>query len=64
MPTLNEIQYKLQGGTIYSKVDCSDAFLQMEMDEESRKYCVINTPFGLYRYTRMPFGLAPNPAKF
>ena len=34
------------------------------MDEESKQYVTINTHLGLYRYTRLPFGVAASPAIF
>ena len=36
----------------------------MELDEESWQYVVINTHRGLYRYLRLPFGIASVPAIF
>jgi hypothetical protein len=61
---LDEILFKLKGKKFFSKIDLSDAYLQMELDDEAKKICVINTPFGLYRYNRMAFGIASFPAKF
>ena len=34
------------------------------LDEESKQYVTINTHLGLYRYTRLPFGVAASPAIF
>ena len=34
------------------------------LDEESKKFMVINTHKGLYQYTRMPFGISSAPAIF
>ena len=38
------------------------AYLQMEMDEESKPYVTINTHRGLYQYQRLPYGIASAPA--
>jgi len=43
------------------KIDLKQAYLQMEMDEESQKLLVINTHRGLFHYTRLPFGVASAP---
>ena len=48
IPTLDVLLEKLQGGQFYSKIDLADAYLQLELDEDAKKLCVINTPFGLY----------------
>ncbi|EYC19105.1 hypothetical protein Y032_0025g1176 [Ancylostoma ceylanicum] len=45
-------------------MDLSDAYMQVELEEESRKYTTINTHKGLFEYTRVPFGVAPAPAIF
>ena len=62
--TLDVLLEKLQGGQFYSKIDHADVYLQLELDEEAKKLCVINTPFGLYQYHRMSFGVASSPAQF
>ena len=36
----------------------------MLLDEESRKYVTINTHLALFRYTRLPFGVASSPVIF
>ena len=64
IPTLDILIDKLQGGQFYSKIDLADAYLQIELDDEAKKLCVINTPFGLFQYNRMCFGLASSPAQF
>jgi transposase InsO family protein len=64
LPKLDELLDKLRGGVVYSKVDLADAYLQLELQDDAKKLCVINTPFGLYRYNRMCFGVASSPAQF
>ena len=64
IPTLDVLLDKLQGGRFYSKIDLADAYLQLQLDDEAKKLCVINTPFGLFQYNRMCFGVASSPAQF
>ena len=47
----------LNGCTIFSKIDLKSAFWQIPMSEDSIAKTAITTPFGLYEFTRMPFGL-------
>ena len=35
----------------------SQAYLQLPLDTDSKKFVVINTHKGLFRYTRLPFGI-------
>ena len=64
LPKLDDLMRKLRGGTFFSKLDLADAYLQLELDDNAKQVCVINTPFGLYRYNRMCFGVASSPAQF
>ena len=52
----------LANGKTYSKLDLSQAYQQMVLDEESAECLTINTHLGLYQYTRLPFGVASAPA--
>ena len=38
--------------------------MQLELDEESQHFMVINTHKGLFKYTRLPFGIAAAPTIF
>lgn len=64
LPTAQELFTKLHGGQQFSKLDLSQAYAQFELDDESQKYTCINTHRGLFRYTRLAFGLASAPAIF
>ena len=42
---------------IFSVLDASSGFWQIELNQESSKLCTFNTPFGRYRFKRLPFGI-------
>ena len=50
LPKLADIFATLAGGKRFTTLDLSDAYNQMLMDDESRRYITINTHQGLYRY--------------
>ncbi|PIO76779.1 reverse transcriptase, partial [Teladorsagia circumcincta] len=64
LPTPDDIFAKLNGGKFFSQLDLAEAYLQMEVDEESRLLLTINTHRGLYRLNRLPFGVKAAPAIF
>ena len=64
MPNPEELFTKLNGGELFTKLDLSHAYQQVVLDEKSQPYVTINTHLGLYRYTRLPFGVAAAPAIF
>ncbi|PIO54721.1 reverse transcriptase, partial [Teladorsagia circumcincta] len=64
LPTPDDIFTKLNGGQYFSQLDLAEAYLQLEMDEESRPLLTINTDQGLYRLNRLPFGVKSAPAIF
>ncbi|KRY26536.1 Uncharacterized protein T01_4021, partial [Trichinella spiralis] len=64
IPRPEDLYQALRGGKTFTKLDLSEAYLQVELDEESKKILVINTHKGLYHYNRLPFGVASAPAIF
>lgn len=42
----------------------SHAYQQILMDDDSKKYLTVNTHRGLFKYNRLPFGVASAPAIF
>ena len=57
LPNPTELFASLAGGCQFSKIDLSHAYQQLQLDESSRECVTINTHQGLYRYTRLPFGM-------
>ena len=64
LPTREQLLHKIRYGQIFSKIDLKDAYMQLELDEESKKLLVANTPLGLFEYQRLPYGIASAPAIF
>ena len=64
IPRVEELFNKLTGGKIYSKLDLSNAYQQLTLDEDSQKLTTVNTPKGLYKYTRLPYGVSSAPGIF
>ena len=64
MPTSEELFTKSNGGELFTKLDLSHAYQQVVLDEKPQPYVTITTHLGLYRYTRLPFGVAAAPAIF
>ncbi|XP_054723056.1 uncharacterized protein K02A2.6-like [Uloborus diversus] len=64
LPNIEDLFAQLSGGTLFSKLDLRDAYCQLQLDEDSKNLVVINTQKGLFRYTRLPFGVASAPAVF
>ena len=54
----------LAGGQTFTKLNLSQAYQQLLLNENSRKYTTINTHQDLCEYTRLPFGIASAPAIF
>ena len=55
---------QLGGGQKFTKLDMSQAYMQIPLSEDSKQYVVINTHRGLFRYNRLPFGIASAPGIF
>ena len=64
LPTSEELLQTLNGGEKFSKLDMSSAYQQVQLDENSREYLTINSHLGLFRYTRLAFGVSSATAIF
>ncbi|XP_039396848.1 uncharacterized protein K02A2.6-like, partial [Mauremys reevesii] len=64
LPRIDDLFAGLAGGQKFSKIDLSQAYLQMHVDEKSQELLTIVTHKGLYRYCRLPFGITSAPALF
>ena len=64
IPLPEDVFMKLRGGKRFTKLDLKSEYQQLPLDPDSQQYVTINTHRGLYRYKRLPFGIASSPAIF
>ena len=53
---IDNVLHKLNGSKYFTVMDSASSFLNHILDKESSKLTTFGTPFGHYRYFRMPMG--------
>ena len=64
VPRVEDLFAGLVKGKTFSTIDLKQAYQQMKLDPASQKYLVINTHRGLFKYTRLPYGVSSAPGLF
>nr|XP_019546701.2 uncharacterized protein K02A2.6-like [Aedes albopictus] len=64
IPTQQDLFSRLSGKRVFTVLDLSSGFWQMELDRKSSDLTTFMTPFGRFRWTRVPFGLNNAPEMF
>ncbi|KAK2717319.1 hypothetical protein QYM36_006188 [Artemia franciscana] len=57
MPTFDEAIQKHEGAKFFTKLDARHGYWSLVLDEESSELTTFATPFGRFKFRRMPFGL-------
>ena len=57
IPSVEEIFDTLEGSSFFSTIDMSAGFYQVPMDTTSQNFTAFSTPFGSFKWLRMPMGL-------
>ena len=56
-PTIEAISSNLNGKKIFTVIDMSNCYWHKKLDEQSSLLCTFNTPYGRYKFNRLPFGV-------
>ena len=64
LPTVEDIATRLHGAKVFTVMDVRNGFWHVSLDEESSYLTTFQTPFGRYRWRRMPFGISSAPEVF
>ena len=64
LPKVDDNLAQLAGASIFSKLDANSGFWQIPLAEKSRLLTTFITPFGLYCFNKLPFGISSAPEHF
>lgn len=64
LPKIEECLDTLSGSKLFSTLDPLSGYHQFEVNEKDRPRTAFITKYGLFEYTRMPFGLCNAPSTF
>jgi hypothetical protein len=64
LPTLNDVLPELSKAKFFTVADVRNGYWHCQLTEESSYMTTFSTPFGRYRWARLPFGLKPAGEEF
>ena len=64
LPTIEDIVTRLHGAKVFTILEVRCGFWYVSLDEQSSLLTTFHTPFGRYRWLRMPFGISSAPEVF
>jgi hypothetical protein len=64
IPRIDDLLDRLQGSKVFSSLDLCSAYQQVKLNETDYQKTAFRTPFGLYEYKVLPFGLTNAPSAF
>ena len=63
-PDIDDVLPQLAEAKMFSLCDAKDGFLQVKLSEKSSHLTTFWTPYGRYKWKRMPFGISTAPEEF
>jgi deoxyuridine 5'-triphosphate nucleotidohydrolase len=64
LPRIQTLLERAGGHRVYSALDATQAYFNIEIEPESRSLTAFATPHGLWQFRRMPFGISTAPAVY
>jgi hypothetical protein len=64
LPRLWDMVTSLSGYKLYTALDANWGFWNLKLSEESKKFTAIITPWGLFEFNVLPFGIKNSPGEF
>ena len=64
MPQVDITLAQLTGARVFSKLDTNSGFWQVPLAEQSKLLTTFITPYGRYRFNKLPFGITSAPEHF
>ncbi|KAJ8319700.1 LOW QUALITY PROTEIN: hypothetical protein KUTeg_002743 [Tegillarca granosa] len=61
LKTVEVLVAQMPDSGIFSRIDAVSGFWQLRLVDTSSQLCTFNTPFGRYRFVRVPFGIKSAP---
>ena len=62
--SVDQVLAQIGDAKVFSKLDANSGFWQIELDPESSKLTTFITPYGRYRFNRLPFRISSAPEFF
>ena len=59
--TVDDVMTRLHGCKFFTAFDANSGYFQLQLDDESTMLTTFNTPFGRYKYHRLPMGISSAP---
>lgn len=64
IPTFESIAVRIANKQFFTVLDLKEGFWQIGLSRQASEFCTFNTPFGCYRFKRLPYGIKIGPEVF
>ena len=58
LPAIDDVLPDLSRAKVFTKINARNGYWHVQLDDQSSKLTTFNTPYGRYRWKRLPFGVS------